>query len=35
MNQVVITKRLLSQLYGHTEAALASLSSSLLARQDS
>ena len=32
-SQVVITKRLLSQLYGQTDAALASLSSSLLARQ--
>jgi len=31
--QVVITKRLLSQLYGQTDAALASLSSSLLARK--
>ena len=31
--QVVITKRLLSQLYGQTDAALANLSSSLLARQ--
>ena len=31
--QVVITKRLLSQLYGQTDAALNSLSSTLLARQ--
>ena len=30
----MITKRLLSQLYGQTDAALASLSSTLLARQD-